>query len=177
VQHVGGFQREDLCPSVLKVRDRFALAVNPGPWAAVDFLQLCHSLDQRHRLLAEPLDEERREAGPEDKRVVRQVGESRKDRAETRSDGGVIGLEVFEDVMQDAGDDDVLWQPGPLEQPRDVNRMRDVGELGALAHLAGMADGRYPERKIDPWGEKSHFYRFLRRDYTLNADLELLRGD
>ena len=80
--------------------------------------------------------------------------------------------------MQDAGDDDVLWQPGPLEQPRDVNRMRDVGELGALAHLACMADGRYPERKIDARREKSHFYRFLRRDYTTETRTSsLMRSD
>ena len=52
--------------------------------------------------------------------------------------------------MQDAGDDDRFWKPGLLEQPRDVNGVRDVGEFGALAHLACMADGGYLQRKIDP---------------------------
>jgi hypothetical protein len=37
-----------------------------------------------------------------------------------------------------------------------MNGVRDVGELGALAHLACMADSGYLQRKVNARREKSH---------------------
>ena len=60
------------------------------------------------------------------------------------------------DVVENAGDDGFVVAAVAREDDRDVGRMREVGQGGALPHLAVVVLGRERERVVDAVGIARH---------------------
>src|SRR5208337_610364 len=52
---------------------------------------------------------------------------------------------ILEQIVQQAGDDDILVEPGTIEDPGDPKDMLDVRDLAATANLAFVSGGGHPQ--------------------------------